>query len=203
MQVVRRTRRLWCQRSIFYDLVDFRMAQCCRAVHGSAAQCSTVRCVMHLCCCSVVGVTSGLAVVAGAQVAFRVPGVCLAPPLWLWTQCSCCFFPWCQGVVSCFHLVALRAVGCRVCCFVRFRRLRARWVFLVVAGCFGPCSCAPALVLLARAHGPALRLGVCLSEFPAVVCSVTPVPPIASLCNTQSGDRQLLTRYPVETVLNL
>lgn len=33
--------------------------------------------------------------------------------------------------------------------------------------------------------------------------AVTPVPPIASLCNTQSGDRQLLTRYPVETVLNL
>ena len=145
---------------------------------------------------------------AGGQVAFR------APPLWLWALCSCCFFPWCRGVVSCFYLVALRAVGCRVCCFVCFRRPRARWVFLVVAGCLGPCPCAPVLVLLIRARGPAvtidrgakqritgagtatateatrepkqrpaLRLGVCLLGFPAVVCAVAPVPPIASLCN--------------------
>ena len=39
-------------------------------------------------------------------------GVCLAPPLWLRALCSCCFFYSCQGVVSCFDLVALRAVGC-------------------------------------------------------------------------------------------
>ena len=55
---------------------------------------------------------------AGAQVLFWAPGVCPAPPLRLWSLCSCCSFPWCQGVVSCFYLVALRAVGCRVCCFV-------------------------------------------------------------------------------------
>ena len=66
---------------------------------------------MYRWCCSVVGVTPGLAVAAGGQVAFRAPGVCPAPPLWLWALCSCCFFPWCQGVVSCFYLVALRAVG--------------------------------------------------------------------------------------------
>ena len=69
------------------------------------------------------------------------------------------------------------------CVLLRFRRSRARWVFLVVAGCLGLCSCAPVLVLLVRARGPALRLGVCLLGFPAVVCAVTPVPPIASLCN--------------------
>ena len=49
------------------------------------------------------------------MVAFRALGVCLAHPLWLWALCSCRFFPWCQGVVSCSYLVALRAVGCRVC----------------------------------------------------------------------------------------
>ena len=53
------------------------------------------------------------------------------------------------------------------CCFVS----RAR--FLVVAGCLGPCSCAPILVLLVHARGPALRLGVFLLGFPAVVCIVT------------------------------
>ena len=94
---------------------------------------------MYRWCCGVVGVTPGLAVAAGGQVAFRAPGVCPAPPLWLWALCSCCFVLWCQGVVSCFQLVALRAVGCRVCCFDCFRRPRARWVFLVVAGCLGPC----------------------------------------------------------------
>ena len=55
---------------------------------------------------------------AGGQVAYRVPGVCPATLLWLWALCSCCFFPWCPGVVSCFDLVALRAVWCRVCRFV-------------------------------------------------------------------------------------
>ena len=37
-------------------------------------------------------------------------------------------FPWCQAVVSCFHLVALRAVGCHVCCFVSAAPVRV--------GCF-------------------------------------------------------------------
>ena len=105
--------------------------------------------------------TLGLALAARGQVAFLAPGVCPAPPLWLWALCSCCFFPWCQAVVSCFDLVALRAVGCRVCCFVCFRRPRARWVFLVVAGCSGPCSCAPVLVLLVCARGPALFVLEC------------------------------------------
>ena len=79
--------------------------------------------------------------------------------------------------------------GCLVpCVLLCFRRSRARWEFLVdvVAGCLGPCSCAPVLVLLVRARGPALRLGVCLWGFPAVVCAVTPLPTIASLCNTHS-----------------
>ena len=138
-----------------------------------------MRCVIYCWCCSVVGVTPGLVVAAGGQVAFR------APPLWLWALCSCCFFPWCRGVVSCFYLVALRAVGCRVCRFVCFRRPRARWVFLVIAGCVGSCSCAPVLVMLVRARGLALRIGVCLLGFPAVVCAVAPIPPIASLCNTE------------------
>ena len=61
-------------------------------------------------------------------------------------------------------------VPCVLLCFQR-----PRWVFLVIAGCLGPCSCAPVLVLLVRARGPALRLGVCFLEFPAVVCAVTPI----------------------------
>ena len=32
-------------------------------------------------------------------------------------------------------------------------------------------------------RGPALRLEVCLLEFPAVVCALTPIPTVASLCN--------------------
>ena len=102
--------------------------------------------------------------------------------MWLWALCPCCCFPWCQGVVSCFYLVALRAVGCRVCCLVSAAPVRVG-CFFVVAGCLGPCSCAPVLVLLVRARGPALRLGVCLLGFPAVVCTVTPIPPLSSLCN--------------------
>ena len=71
--------------------------------------------------------------------------------------------------------------GCLVpCVLLCFRRSRARCVFLVVAGWLGPCSCAPVLVLLVRARGPALRLGVCLLEFSAV-CDVTPFP----LCVTK------------------
>ena len=38
-------------------------------------------------------------------------------------------------------------------------------------------------VLLVRAHGPALRLGVCFLRFPAVVFAVTPIPAIVSPCN--------------------
>ena len=49
-------------------------------------------------------------------------------------------------------------------------------MFLVVAGCLEPCSCAPVLVLLIRARGPALRLGVCLLGFPALACAVTSIP---------------------------
>ena len=85
---------------------------------------------MYRWCCSVVGVTPGLAVAAGGQVAFRAPGVCPAPSLWLWALCACCLFPWCQGVVSCFYVVALRAVWCRECCFVSAAPVRV--------GCFSP-----------------------------------------------------------------
>ena len=128
-----------------------------------------------------VGVTPGLAVAAGGQVVSRAPGVCPAPPLWLWAQCSCCFFPWCQGVVSCFLFGCTQ--GCWLpCVLLCFRCSCVRWVFLVVAGCLGPCSCATVLVLLVRARGPALVLGLCLAGFPAV-CAVTPIPTIASLCN--------------------
>ena len=69
--------------------------------------------------------------------------------------------------------------GCLVpCVSLCLRRSHARWVFLVGAGCLGPCSCAFLLVLLVRARGLALRLGVCLLVFPAVVCAVTSIPPI-------------------------
>ena len=79
-----------------------------------------------------------------------------------------------------------------MCSFVCFRRPSARWVFLVIAGCLGSCSCAAVFVLLVRARWPALRLGVCLLGFPALVCAVTPVLPIASLCNvfSESGPSQ-------------
>ena len=38
-------------------------------------------------------------------------------------------------------------------------------------------------VLLVRARGPALRFGVSLLGFPAVVCAATAMPALASLCN--------------------
>ena len=66
---------------------------------------------------------------------------------------------------------------------LRSRGLSAHSVFLVVAGCLGPCLCAPILALLVRARGLAFRLGVCLLGFPAVVCAVAPFPTISSLCN--------------------
>ena len=89
-----------------------------------------------------------------------------------------------SGCSLVLYLVALRVVGCHVCCFVCFRRPRARWVFLVIAGCVGSCSCAPVLVMLVRARGLALRIGVCLLGFPAVVCAVVPILTFAPLCNT-------------------
>ena len=46
-------------------------------------------------------------------------------------------------------------------------------------------------MLLVRARGAALRLGVCLLGFPAVVCAATPIPPIASLCNSCKQARNL------------
>ena len=61
--------------------------------------------------------------------------------------------------------IRLYSIGCTpfggVCVLLCFRRSSAHRVFLVVAGCLGPCSCAPVLVLLVCARGPALRLGVC------------------------------------------
>ena len=134
----------------------------------------TVRRVLCRWCCCAVGVTLGLAAAAGGQVAFRAPGVCPSPPVWLWTLCACCFFPGVRVQSHALSSVTLRTVWC--CVFLC-------WVVLVVAGRLGPCSCAPVLVLLVR--GPAFRLGVCLLEFPAVVCTVTPIFTIQSLCNVE------------------
>ena len=59
---------------------------------------------------------------------------------------------------------------------------------LVRVGCFVPLRAAWGLfvcfrsVLLVRARGRALRLGVCLLMFPTV-CAVTRIPTTASLCN--------------------
>ena len=122
-------------------------------------------------CCSFVGVTPGLAVAAGGQVVFQAPGVCPAPPLWLWALCSCCFFPWCQGVVSCFYLVALRAVWCLVCCFISAAPVRV--------GCFLSSPAVWALFVCSRSCVVGLRpwagspsWSVCLLGFPAVICAV-------------------------------
>ena len=43
-------------------------------------------------------------------------------------------------------------------------------------------------VLLVRARGLALRLGVCLFGFPAIACAVTPTT-VASLCNNENETR--------------
>ena len=59
------------------------------------------------------------------------------------------------------------AVGAPCCCWLR-------WALLV-------CYCS---VLLVRARGPALRLGVCFLGFPAIVFAATTIPTIASFCNT-------------------
>ena len=60
-----------------------------------------------------------------------------------------------------------------LCVLLCSRRLSAHSVFLDVAGCLGPCLCAPVLASLVRARALAFRLGVCLLGFPEVVCAVT------------------------------
>ena len=60
-----------------------------------------------------------------------------------------------------------------VCCFVSAAAAAPARI-----GCFRS-------VLLVRARGPALRLGVCLLGLPAVACAVSPIPTIASLCDTK------------------
>ena len=115
------------------------------------------------------------------QVAFRAPWVCPAPPLRLWALCSYCFFPWCQGVVSYFLFGCTQ--GCLVLCVGLFPPHQC------ALGSSCRCRLLGALFVCSRScvvgphRGPALRLGVCLLGFPAVVCAVTPIPTIASLCN--------------------
>ena len=92
---------------------------------------------------TLVGVTPGSAAAAGGQVAFRAPGVCPAPPLWLWAQCSLASFPGVRVKSHVFYPVALRTVGC--CVLFCFRRPAAHWVLRDVAGWFGLCSCASIL----------------------------------------------------------
>ena len=64
-----------------------------------------------------------------------------------------------------------------VCCFVSAAAAAPARI-----GCFRS-------VLLVRARGPALRLGVCLLRFPAVACALTPIPTVASLSN-RSGKKE-------------
>ena len=74
-----------------------------------------------------------------------------------------------------------------LCVLLCSRRLSALLVFLVVPGCLGRCLCAPVIASLGRARELAFRLGLCLLGFPAVVCAVTRIPSISSLCNTSFG----------------
>ena len=73
-----------------------------------------------------------------------------------------------DGWELCVALFPLRRCALNASC-----RCQPLWALFV---CFRS-------VLLVRAHGPALCLGVCLLGLPAVVCAVTPAPSIASLCN--------------------
>ena len=126
----------------------------------------------------------GLAAAAGGQVAFRAPGglpsasvvavgAMLLLLLFLLSGSGVMLLLW-------LHLGLLMLCG-----LLCSRRLSAHSVFLVVAGCLGPCLCAPVLASLVRARGLAFRLGVCLLGFPAVVCADTPFPTILSLCKTK------------------
>ena len=142
----------------------------------SAGQCSTVRYVWYRWC------DAGMGGRSRGRVAFRAPGVCPAPPLWLWAQCSLASLPGVRVQSHAFHSVALRAVGCFVasypplpCALGASCRCRLLGALIV---CFRS-------VLLVRARGPALRLGVCLLGLPAVACAVSPIPTIASLCDTK------------------
>ena len=76
-----------------------------------------------------------------------------------------------------------------------FPRPSAHWVFVLSLPAAWGLARAPVLVLLVRTRGPALRLGVRLLDFTAVVCAVTPVPSISSLCKTIGG----WTRKPPKT----
>ena len=93
-----------------------------------------------------------------------------------------CFFLWCQGAVSCFLFGCTQ--GCSVLCVSLFPPLQCTLGASCCCRLLGALFVCFRSVLLVRARGPALRLGLCLLGFPAVACAVTPIPTFASLCNT-------------------
>ena len=158
------------------------------AVPGSVGRYSTVICVRYRWFCCVACVLPGLAAAAGGHVAFRAQGGLPGASVEAVGALLLMLLPWCQGAVSCFCFGC--TWGClMLCVLLCSRRLSAHSVFLAVAGCLGPCLCAPVLASLVRARGLAFRLGACLLGFPAVVCAVTPFPTISSFCNRHGGCR--------------
>ena len=120
----------------------------------------------------------GLAAAAGGQVAFRAPGGLPGASVVAVSAVLLLLLSLVSGsglmLLLWLHLGLLDVV-----CGALFPPPHS--VFLVVAGCLGPCLCAPVLASLVRALGLAFCLGVCLLGFPAVVCTVTPFPTISSL----------------------
>ena len=77
-------------------------------------------------------------------------------------------FPGVKVQAHAFYSVALRAVGCGV--LLCFRRSGVHWVRGAVAGCLlGALFVCFRSVLLVRARGPAVRLGVGLLGFPLLL----------------------------------
>ena len=127
--------------------------------------------------------TPGSAAAFAGWVAFRAPGVCPAPPLWLWAQYCLASFPGVRvqshafirlhsglfGAVSCFVSAAPVCVGC----------------ILPFAGYLGPCSCASVLCcwsaligwlsVLECAFWGFLLLLALLHLFPLLCLFVTPI----------------------------
>ena len=76
-----------------------------------------------------------------------------------------------------------------VCWFASAAQVRVG-CFVPLLAVWGLAGVLPFFVLLVRARGPALCLGVCLLGFPAVVCAGAPIPTIASLCSMKQRKRE-------------
>ena len=135
---------------------------------------STVWCVLYFWCDA--GIGGGGRGPGSVSLAWGLPGASIVAVCALLS----CFFTWYQGAVSRILF------GCTECCLVLCVALFPPPRCALIASCrcrllWALVVCFRSAVLLVRARGTPLRLGVCLWGFPAVAYAVTPLPTIAPL----------------------